>query len=160
MAFRELARVKQRLSDEECAEILAREKRGVLSVQGDDGYPYGVPINHYLCPEDGKLYFHGGGRGHKIDAIRRCDKACFTVLDQGEPLEGSDWALSVRSVVVFGRIEMVEDREKVYDIARRLCRKFTSDEAYIEHEIERSGPRTLMFALVPEHICGKRVREE
>ena len=160
MAFRELARKKQRLTDEQCAEILTNELRGVLSVQGDDGYPYGVPIDHFYDPDDGKIYFHSGPKGYKIDAIMRCDKACYTVLDQGEPLEGSAWALCIRSVIVFGRIEIVEDREKVYDIARKLCRKFTDDEAYIEHEIEHDGPRTFMFALVPENICGKRVEEE
>ena len=160
MAFRELARIKQRLSDGECAEILSTQLRGVLSVEGDDGYPYGVPMNHYYNPDDGKIYFHSGGRGHKIDAIRRCAKASFTVFDEGVPADDSAWALNFRSVIVFGRTKIADDREKVYDIARRLSLKFTQDEAYIEHELEHSGPATLMFALVPEHVCGKRVREE
>jgi nitroimidazol reductase NimA-like FMN-containing flavoprotein (pyridoxamine 5'-phosphate oxidase superfamily) len=160
MAFRELARKKQRLSDEECAEILTRELRGVLSVQGDDGYPYGVPINHYYCPEDGKLYFHSGPRGHKIDAIKRCDKACFTVYDQGKPIVEGGWALNIRSVVVFGRIEIVEDRETIYRMARELTLKFTDDEAYIAHELDHSGPNTFMFALAPEFMTGKSVKEE
>ena len=60
---------------------------------------------------------------------------------------------------MFGHIEIIEDRERVYDIARRLSRKFTSDEAYIEHEIKNSGPGTLMFALTAEHITGKLVNE-
>ena len=30
---------------------------------------------------------------------------------------------------------------------------------YIEDEIRTAGPRTLMFALVPEHISGKLVNE-
>ena len=158
--FRELARVKQRLTDEECAEILTHELRGVLSVQGDDGYPYGVPINHYYCPEDGKIYFHSGGKGHKIDAIKRCDKACFTVYDQGTPIVEGGWALNIKSVVVFGRIEIVEDRETIYKMARELTLKFTDDEAYIDYELEHSGPRTFMFALVPEHMRGKSVKEE
>ena len=34
------------------------------------------------------------------------------------------------------------------------------DEEYIEKEIEKAGPFTLMFALRPEHITGKRVKEE
>ena len=45
--FREMLRKKQELSKEECIEILKKEKRGVLSVLGDEGYPYGMPINHY-----------------------------------------------------------------------------------------------------------------
>ena len=156
--FREMLRFKQQLSEKECVEILKEQRRGVLSVLGDDDYPYGMPINHFYCEEDGKLYFHSGKKGHKIDAIRRYDKASFCVYDEGFRREG-EWALNIKSVIVFGRIEIVEDREKVYEIARRLSRKFTDDEAYIEHEIIHSGPSTLMFALVPGQITGKLVNE-
>lgn len=156
--FRDMLRFKQKITEEECIGILKGEPRGVLSVLGDDGYPYGVPINQYYCEEDGKLYFHSGKKGHKIDAMMRHDKASFCVMDSGFRREG-EWALNIRSVIVFGRLEIVEDREKVYEIARRLSHKFTDDEAYIEREIRQSGPGTLMFALVPEHMTGKLVNE-
>ncbi len=157
--FRPLTRTKQQLPREECLEMLAAGLRGVLSVMGDDGYPYGMPINYYYEPEEGLLYFHTGKTGHRSDAIRRCDKASFCLMDEGRRQEG-DWFLSFRSVIVFGRIRMIRDREQIYEIARRLSRKFTADEAYIQNEIEKSGPGTLMFALVPEQITGKRVREK
>ena len=156
--FRKMARVKQQISEDECIELLKQEKRGVLSVLGDDDYPYGMPINHFYNDEDGKIYFHGGKSGHKVDAVLRYDKASFCVYDQGHRNDG-DWALNIRSVIVFGRIEVIEDTDKVYDISRRLSYKFTDDESYIEHEIENAGPRTLMFALVPEHMTGKLVKE-
>ena len=156
--FREMLRIKQRLPEDECIEILKKEPRGVLSVLGDDDYPYGMPMNHYYCKEDGKIYFHGGKTGHKIDAIKRHDKASFCVCDQGIRQEG-EWFLRFRSVIVFGRIELVEDREKTYEISRKLSHKFTNDEKYIEKEILHSGPGTLLFALVPEHISGKTVKE-
>lgn len=153
-----MLRKKQQLPEEECIEILKNELRGVLSVIGDDEYPYGMPINHFYCEEDGKIYFHSGRKGHKIDAMKRHDKASFCVYDQGFRREG-EWALNIRSVIVFGRIEFIEDRDKIYEIARHLSHKFTDDEEYIEREIVRSGPGTLMFALVPEHITGKLVNE-
>ena len=156
--FREMTRIRQQLAESECIEILKNEKRGVLSVLGDDGYPYGMPMNHYYCEEDGKLYFHGGKKGHKIDAIRRNDKASFCVFDQGSRQEG-EWFLRVRSVIAFGRIEIVEDQDRTIRISRLLSYKFTSDEKYIAEEIERSGQNTLLFALVPEHITGKLVKE-
>ena len=156
--FREMLRKNQQLSDEECVEILKTQLRGVLSVLGDDGYPYGMPINHYYCEADGKLYFHGGMKGHRVDALRRCAKASFCTFDEGSRRDG-EWALRFRSVIVFGRVEFVEDRETVYRISAELSRKFTKDEDYIRNEIEHAGPRTLMFALVPEHITGKSVTE-
>ena len=156
--FRNVTRIKQILSNEECIDILKNQPRGVLSVLGDDGYPYGMPLNHYYNEEDGNLYFHSGKSGHKVDAILRDPKASFCVYDEGTR-ENGNWYLTFRSVIVFGKIELIEDREKIYDIARRLSHKFTDDKDYIEHEVENSGPGTLMFALVPEHITGKRVTE-
>ncbi len=156
--FRKMTRFKQQISEDECIEVLRNELRGVLSLMGDDGYPYGVPINHYYNPEDGKIYFHGGKKGYKIDAIKRCPKASFCVYDGGYR-EFGEWALNIRSVIVFGKIEFVEDQETVYKIARELSYKFTSDEKYIQHELDKSGPGTLMFTLVPEYMTGKLVNE-
>ena len=156
--FREMRRKKQQLSETECVELLKTQLRGVLSVLGDDGYPYGMPLNHYYCEDDGKLYFHGGKKGHKIEAMKRHGKASFCVYDEGFRKDG-EWALNIKSVIVFGRIEFIEDQEVVYQISEELSRKFTDDDEYIRREIERSGPGTLMFALVPEHVTGKIVNE-
>lgn len=157
-AFRPMARSRQALSREDCLALLKTQVRGVLSVLGDEGYPYGMPLNHWYCEEDGKLYFHSGSAGHKIDAIRAWDKASYCVYDSGYRREG-EWALNIRSVIVFGRIEVVEDHERALDICRKLSRKFTADESYIENEVKSAGGRVLVFALAPEHISGKLVNE-
>ena len=41
--FRELVRKNKQIPAEECIVLLTKETRGVLSVNGDDGYPYGMP---------------------------------------------------------------------------------------------------------------------
>lgn len=156
--FREIARIKQKLPLEEAIRILKEEPRGVLSVLGDDGYPYGLPIDHWYNDEDGCLYFHSGPKGHKIDAIRRCCKASFCVYDRGWREDG-DWALHIQSVIVFGKIEIVEDHAKAIDLTRQLSLKYTSDTAYIEDEIRKYGAGVLVFRLVPEHITGKTTKE-
>ena len=33
---------------------------------------------------EGKLYFHSALAGHKVDAIRKCDKASFCVIEQDD----------------------------------------------------------------------------
>ena len=160
-SFRPMRRFKQQLPDEEALAVLRAAKRGVLSVAGDGGRPYGIPLNPYWDDETGCLYFHGAREGHKIDALRRDPRACFTVMDEGVH-DGSRppaWALTFRSVVVFGRVEFVENRDEVLEICRRLARRFNPDNADIEDEIRRAGPHVLVFALVPEHITGKRVHE-
>ena len=156
--FREMSRVKQTLSHEECLWLLKKVKRGMLSVQGDDGYPYVLPINHWYCEDDGKLYFHSGKQGHKIDAIRSNEKASFCVMDEGTPVADA-WWLQFHSVIVFGKIEILEDHEQTLEISRKLCYQFTIDKSYIQQEIKQHGAGLLVFALTPEHITGKRVME-
>ncbi|MBR0415532.1 MAG: pyridoxamine 5'-phosphate oxidase family protein [Clostridia bacterium] len=156
--FRKMRRFKQQISLEECTELLKTEKRGVLSVIGENGYPYGIPLNHYYDETDGKLYFHGAKEGHKLDAIKVCDKVCYTVFDKGYRKE-SEWALNVKSVVVFGKIALVKDEEQAREICTALCRKFTDDEKYLEHELQHALPRVQCLALTPEHMTGKLVNE-
>lgn len=156
--FREVARKKQQLDKAQCVELLKTEMRGVLSLIGDDGYPYGLPIDHWYHEEDGCLYFHSGPVGHKVDAIRNCDKASFCVYDQGFRKDG-DWALNIKSVIVFGRIEIVEDHAKAIELTRALSFKYTSDAAYIQEEIDKYGHEVLVFKLVPEHMTGKITKE-
>jgi len=156
--FREVTRVKQQLPPAECVEILKSELRGVLSVVGDEGYPYGMPMNHWYCEEDGKLYFHSGMKGHRSDAMRACDKASFCVYDAGYRREG-EWALNIRSVIVFGRLAVVEDEEKALAFIRQMSAKFTDDADYVAREIGQAMDHTLIFTLTPEHITGKMVNE-
>ncbi len=156
--FRPMRRFKQQISEEECIRILREEKRGVLSMIGEDGYPYGIPLNHWYNPEDGKIYFHGAKTGHKIDAIARCDKVSYCVWDAGYRREG-EWALNVNSVIVFGRIGLVADEEKAKRICAGLCRKFTDDEEYIRRELQNALPRVQCLELIIEHMTGKLVNE-
>ena len=156
--FRPMRRWKQQLSDEDCAALLKNTPRGILSVLGDDGYPYGIPMNHWYCEDDGKLYFHGAKEGHKIDAISKCDKVSYCVHDDGYREDGQ-WPLHIKSVVVFGRIQPVTDDAKVLEICTHLCQKFTDDKAYLEHELKHSLPKVLCLALTPEHMTGKLVKE-
>ena len=156
--FRELQRKNKQISMEECTELLKKETRGVLSVLGDDDYPYGMPMNHWYNEEDGKIYFHCGKSGHRLDALRKCNKVSFCTYDSGYREEG-DWALHVKSVIVFGTMEIIDDMDTIADIARKLSYKFTQDEEYICTEIEKYAKATLLLQLTPEHVCGKQITE-
>lgn len=156
--FRELIRKNKKLSMQECVEILKNEKRGVLSVIGDDDYPYGMPMNHFYNEDDGKIYFHCGKIGHRLDSLRKHNKVSFCTYDNGYRKEG-EWALNVKSVIVFGKIEIIEDADKIADITKKLSYKFTQDENYINREIELFLNKTLLLELTPEHISGKSVTE-
>ena len=156
--FRKMRRFNQQITDAECIEILKNTKRGVLSLLGEDGYPYGIPIDHWYCEEDGRIYFHGAKEGHKIDAIKACDKASYCVYDEGFRKEG-EWALNITSVITFGRIRLVVDEDTARKICTELVKKFADDEDYLEKELQNAFPRVQCLELIPEHMTGKLVNE-
>ena len=156
--FREMRRRPQALSHEEIVDLLKKETRGVMSVQGDDGYPYGVPINHYYNEEDGRLYFHGAKFGNRVDAVKRDPKVSYCVFGQDERKDG-DWAYYVKSVIVFGKAVLIEDQDEIMRICDKLCRKFPCPEEYIKGELEKDTKNTLLIAIDIEDINGKLVHE-
>ena len=153
-----MRRKKQQLTDDECKKILEGEVRGVLSVLGDNGYPYGVPIDFWYNSENGNIYFHGAREGHKIDAIKSCDKVSFCVYDKGYIEEGKI-GLNIKSVIVFGRLRIVEDKNKTIEICRKLSEKFSFPGEYIDKEIEKFAKLVMCLELLPEHITGKIINE-
>ena len=109
-------------------------------------------------PSRGIIYFHSARVGHRIDALRKHDKVSFCIYDVGYRDEG-DWALNITSVVVFGRIELIDDPETAVAITRKLSYKYTQDEEFINSEIKKFGRGTMLLKMTPEHICGKKLRE-
>ena len=83
--FRPIRRKEKEMPLQKAQALLQKGRRGVLAVNGDDGYPYAVPINYFYSCEAQKIYFHSARAGHKFDALCACDKVCFTVYGNETP---------------------------------------------------------------------------
>jgi len=154
--FREMRRKGQMLSLEESKSILDKMTSGVLAVLGDDDYPYAVPIS-YVCQGD-KIYFHSALSGHKIDAVRKCDKASFCVVDKDEIIP-EKYTTYYRSVIAFGKIRIIDndsDKLKAIDL---LAKKYSPEEEGRSAEITKNINRMLLLELTIEHITGKEAIE-
>lgn len=156
--FRNIAKANKALSEERCIEILKTTKRGVLSVLGDNDYPYGMPLNHFYDEETGKIYFHSGNYGHRKDAVNKHEKVSFCVITDGQEVE-DHWGLDFQSVVVFGIMKVVTEADQIREFVKKLSLKFTQDEAWIDQEIEDGLKATILLELTPEHMTGKFVNE-
>ncbi|WP_281670522.1 pyridoxamine 5'-phosphate oxidase family protein [Segatella buccae] len=155
--FRPMRRKRQQLSEQECMEILEKATSGVLSVLGDGGYPYGVPISYVVA--GGKLYFHSALKGHKVDAVRGCDKASFTVIDRDD-VKPKEFTTYFRSVVCFGRVRLIEDDAEKLDTLRKLGERYNlGDEEGIRHEIDKDFSHLVMLEFAIEHLSGKEAIE-
>lgn len=156
--FRKMRRFKQQLTDEECRTILKNELRGVLAINGDDGYPYALPMDYFYDEDNGKIYFHCAKEGAKIDLLRENCKVSFCVHDEGFRKEG-EWPLNISSVIVFGRIGFVEDRNLALKEVTGIARKFYPTEESIQAEIEKAFNRVQILELTIDHMTGKLVNE-
>ena len=156
--FRPIRRQKKEISREASEQLLIRSRRGVLAVNGDNGYPYAVPLNYLYDSENQTIYFHGARTGHKIESIQACGKVCFTVYGN-ETVRTDSWAPFVQSVVVFGRCRLVEDETRALAILKRLAMKYYPSEQLADDEISRAGKAAQMFEIQIEHLSGKEVQE-
>ena len=156
-AFRQMRRKRQQLSNEESIAILEKATAGTLALLGDDDYPYAVPISYVY--HEGKLYFHSALAGHKVDAIRKCDKASFCVIDQDD-VQPKKYTTFFRSVIVFGRIRIIEDEQERLETARMLGNRYNpNDDESLQKEIESGFSRMLMIRFDIEHLTGKEAIE-
>jgi len=155
--FREMRRGRQQLSEAETREILERCTAGTLAVLGDGGYPYAVPLSYVYL--DGRIYFHCARAGHKLDAVRACDKASFCVIDRDEILP-EKFTTKYRSAIAFGRIREVTDPAEIEGIMRRLAGKYSPNEGEeaFQNEMRTSGALCVL-ALEIEHLTGKQGKE-
>ena len=157
--FRPVRKTKNEICTEDAKELLIASRRGVLAVNGDDGYPYAVPINYFYDEANGKIYFHSSRVGHKVDALKKCDKVCFTVVGN-ETVKDETWAPYVKSAVVFGFCHPIEDREEAMTALKRFAMKYYPDEQTADDEIAVSAKAVRMFEITVEHISGKEVQEK
>ena len=168
--FRAMRRKRQQLAEEESVAILQKATAGTLALLGDNDYPYAVPISYVY--HEGKLYFHSALAGHKVDAIRRCDRASFCVIEQDD-VRPEKYTTFFRSVIAFGRIRIIEDEGGTHDVdnivggsheklevARMLGNRYNSnqDEA-LQKEIESGLSRMLAICFDIEHLTGKEAIE-
>ena len=117
MEWRGMRRFKQQISERDCLEVLKKEKRGVLALHGENGYPYAFPINFYYDKEYGMIYLHGAEEGNKIDLLKKDNWVSFCVCTQGFQKEG-DWAYYPTSVIIRGRIAVIQVQKQI----RKQCR--------------------------------------
>ena len=156
--FRNMRRIKQLLSEEEAISILQKGTNGVLALLGDEDYPYAVPLSYVY--HDNKIYFHGAKSGHKIDAINKCEKASFCVIDQDNIIP-EEYTTYFRSVIAFGKIHIMTDPAEMRKAITILADKYhpTGSAEMRNAAIDREWAPLCMMEFEIEHLTGKEAIE-
>ena len=155
--FRNMRTKKQLLTEDKAVEILDKCTSGVLGVNGEDGYPYTVPMSYAY--EDGKLFFHSAKEGHKIDSIKKDDKVTFSVIEKDEVIQET-FTSHFRSVSIFGRARIITDDGERQHALELLVKKYSPD--FIKEglqEIKDEWNRVCLFEIEIEHMTAKAAIE-
>ena len=156
--FREIRKKKKEISMDAAKALLHSARRGVLAVNGDNGYPYAIPVNYLYDEAQQKIFFHGAKVGHKVDALKADDRVCFTVFGN-ETIKDLDWAPYLQSVVVFGRCHIIETQEERIRLVKPFAMKYYPNEEMVDEEIAADGKAVQMFEIEIEHLSGKEIQE-
>lgn len=157
--FRTIRKKVNEISVESAKLLLKSSRRGVFAVNGDNGYPYAIPINYLYDEENNRIYFHGSRVGHKVDSLKASDKVCFTVYGD-ETVKEEAWAPYVKSAVVFGRCHLIDDKERALELLKTFAMKYYPNEEMVMEEVAATGRAAQMFEIEIEHISGKEVQEK
>lgn len=117
-----------RVLDEDAArDALARGFCGRLATVGADGYPYCVPLLYVWM--DGEVWVHNtAARGHLRRNVDHEPRVCFEIDEPGEVFAYGrfecDSALAYRSVILFGRVRVVEERAAKQRFCEALMAKY------------------------------------
>ena len=122
----------------------------------DNGEPYVIPLNYGYC--DNALYIHSAAAGRKIEILKRNKRVCFEIespiliVRSAEPCH---WGSRARSLVGYGNVEIVTDREQKkqgLDIIMRQHGK-TDPNLYDEKQLDA----VLVLKVVIESVTCKQV---
>lgn len=152
--MREMRRNERQMSENDAKQLLEKENWGVLSVYGDDGFPYGVPVNYSYW--EGAFYIHcTSSSSHKLDGIRRSNKVCFTVVSRHE-LDIENISCRYASVIVFGIASIIESPEEKAEAMSAFMKGLAPEMAEIG--LQKCDPKAAGLSVIkiePIHITGK-----
>lgn len=150
---REMYKKERQMSSEATAAIFSKGNHGTLAVNGDDGYPYAVPVNYVY--DGGKIYIHSAKYGYKIDAVKRDDKVCFSAILNSK-VQQDKFTAAFQSVIAFGKISFVEDEAEKKRILEQFIYKMSPE--FVEGGmkfVNAAIGKTALLCIDVEEIKGK-----
>ena len=150
--FKEMRRKDREIEQNEIVEILKRCEYGILSTIGENGYPYGVPVNYVYM--DKAIYFHCAVEGQKLDNLRNNNKVSFCVVGETCVLP-EQFSTKYESIIVFGKANDIYDNEKNAALLE-IINKYSKE--YVEkgkEYIKNANENVKVIKINIEHISGK-----
>ena len=160
MSSPQLRRIDRVMSGEGAREMLKRTFSGRLSTVGEDGYPYCVPLLYVWM--DGELHVHtGSGRGHFRASVDREPRVCFEIDEPDQVFDYGrfecDSGLAYQSVILFGKIRIVEDRADKQRFCEALMAKYGKPDTERPRGFFPRLDAITVYAIAVERMTGKEM---
>ncbi len=154
----QVRRTDKLMTPERALETLARGFCGRLATIGEDGYPYCVPLLYVWM--EGEVYLHNTrARGHLRANVDHDPHVCFEVDEPGEVFAYGrfecDSSLAYRSVVLFGRIRVVDDRDTKQRFCEGLMAKYGKPDWRRPKGFFPRLDEITVYAITVERMSGK-----
>jgi len=125
----------------------------------DNGSPYVVPLSYGYRILNGNmlaLYFHCALEGRKLDVLRRNNRVCFEMANEGEPVHAETPCNSgyyYASVIGFGEAVFVEDVDEKSKALSIIFSHQTGENIAFSPEQTKS---VCVFKIVSTDFTGKK----
>lgn len=142
------------IPSEQAVELLKACTYGTLAVEGDDSYPYAVPVNYVY--KDNKLYFHGAPEGQKLDGIKKNEKVSFCVVSKADILPEAFNCLFL-STIAFGKARVISDNAEKKAALGLFLDKYSAN--FIDKGndyIKAAFDDVCVIEMSIEHLTGKK----
>jgi len=155
----QMRRTDKEISSPEEIDALLSSGRFVTIGLADGGRPYLVTLSYGFDAETRRLYSHAAPVGRKLDICAANPAACGTVIrDLGYVPD--DCTQHYESVVVYGRLRLVDDADEARHGMRVLMGQLEADWATTWAANDLDDPATWrrfrMLAFDVDHATGKR----
>ncbi|WP_319547875.1 pyridoxamine 5'-phosphate oxidase family protein [Desulfogranum marinum] len=150
--MKNMRRQDKQMSSVGVADLLTQAEYGIVSTVGEDGQPYGVPLNYVF--KENAIYFHCALVGHKLDNIEKNPQVSFCVVGDVEVLP-AEFSTNFESVVVSGVASEVKETER-YNALEWLLEKYSPN--FMEEGkkyIEKLDKATKVIKIEIQHMSGK-----
>ena len=152
--YREMRRKDRLMPVEKAYKLLENGEYGILSTIGENRQPYATPLSYVVVYNN--IYFHCAIEGQKLDNIAFEPRVCFCVVGKTQPVYDKSFSTYFESVIVYGKAERIDDKDKKFDILMKLAKKYLPEHIdKAKSNIDRSIDITLIYKVSIEHITGK-----
>ncbi len=151
--FKKIRLQDRAVNAEKAIEIITKGSYGVLSTIGEDGYPYGVPLNYTYF--DDCICFHCAQEGHKLENLDFNNKVSFCVVTKSDVLS-NEFDTDYESAIAFGNASVIADEAEKRNILLSLLNKYSGD--YLKAGngyIKKYWDETRVVKIKIEHLSGK-----